>query len=132
MTLESKPSRRRPLEWFNLRGRRGIGMLAYVGMRFSGIALVVYLYLHLVILKQLADGPAAWDAFVDLARQPAFLLLDVILIAGILGHGLNGLRLALVGFGIGISRQKVLLAVIAGIAGVLTVASALVIFMGLV
>lgn len=103
-----------------------------MGMRFSGIALVVYLFLHLYLLKQLADGPAAWDAFVALAKTPAFLLLDVVLIAGILGHGLNGLRLALVGFGLQISLQRVLLMLVAAVAAVLTVIAAVVILFGMV
>lgn len=103
-----------------------------MGMRFSGIALVVYLLLHLYLLKQLADGPAAWDAFVALAKTPAFLLLDVVLIAGILGHGLNGLRLALVGFGLQISLQRVLLMLVAAVAAVLTVIAAVVILFGMV
>ncbi len=129
---KAKEPPRRPAEWFNLGGRRGLGMWAYVGMRFSGIALVVYLYLHLVILSQLAQGPAAWDAFVALAKTPAFLALDVILIAGILGHGLNGLRLGLLGFGIAIPRHKSMIYVVAVVAVVFTVAAAAAIFLGLV
>ncbi len=107
-------------------------MWAYMGMRLSGIALVVYLYLHLVILTQLAAGEASWNAFVVLAKTWPFLLLDVVLIAGILGHGLNGLRLALVGFGVGIGQHKTLLYIAAGIAAVVTAVSAIVIFLGLV
>ena len=107
-------------------------MLAFMGMRFSGIALVVYLFLHLYLLKQLADGPAAWDAFVTLAKTPAFLLLDVVLIAGILGHGLNGLRLAHIGFGFQISLQRVLLMLVAAVAAVFTVIAAVVILFGMV
>ena len=37
------------------------------------------------------------DAFVSLARSPFFLTFDVILLAGILIHGLNGLRVTLTG-----------------------------------
>lgn len=126
------PQKRQPLEWFNVRGRRGLGMLAFMGMRLSGIALVIYLYLHLYLLSQLASGPAAWDAFVALAKTPAFLLLDVVLIAGILAHGLNGLRLALIGFGIAISSQRALLLAAGAIAAVFTVIGAVVILFGMV
>ncbi len=128
MTDATKPARKQPAQWFNLGGRRGIGMWAYVGMRVSGIALVVYLYLHLVILSQLAQGPDAWDAFVRLAKTPWFLALDVILIAGLLGHGLNGLRLALLGFGVGLSSHKGMLYAAVAVAAVLTAASAYLIY----
>jgi succinate dehydrogenase/fumarate reductase cytochrome b subunit len=39
-------------------------------------------------------------------RSPAVLLLDAILLFGILIHGLNGLRLTLVGFGMFLRYQK--------------------------
>jgi succinate dehydrogenase / fumarate reductase cytochrome b subunit len=99
---------RKPFHWIDLRGRR-VGFWAYLAMRLSGIGLVAYLYLHLVILNQLTAGPGAWDGFVGLARSPIFLALDVLLIIGLLVHGLNGLRLTLIGFGIGVPRHKVML-----------------------
>ena len=106
--VKPKPIERRPTEWFNLRGKR-VGFWGFVAMRLSAIGLVLYLYLHLVVIGQLAQGPAAWDGFVALARSPVFLLLDIILIVGILVHGLNGIRLALIGFGIGVPRHKLML-----------------------
>jgi len=101
------PKARRSLRWFDVR-RRKMGMWAYALNRVTGIALVVYLYLHLAILSMLARGQSAWDSFVALARSPFFLSLDVILLAGILIHGLNGLRVALTGFNVGVKSQKAL------------------------
>ncbi len=67
--------------------------------RLSGIGLVVYLYLHLALLNKLRQGPAAWESFLQVMRSPFVTILDAVLLFGILIHGLNGLRLALVGFG---------------------------------
>jgi succinate dehydrogenase / fumarate reductase cytochrome b subunit len=114
-------------QWIDLRGRR-VGFWAYLAMRLSGIGLVVYLYLHLVILNQLTAGPDAWDGFVALARSPIFLALDVLLIIGLLVHGLNGLRLALVGFGIGVPRHKTMLWIGLTLVVILSALSALAIF----
>ena len=125
--VKPKPVERKPAQWINLRGRR-IGMWAYVVMRLSAIGLVLYLFLHLVILSQLAVGPAAWDDFVRLAKSPAFLALDLILIVGILAHGLNGLRLGLIGFGIGVPRHKIMVWVFLALTVVLSILSALAIF----
>lgn len=109
-----EPSQPRPYQptrvegvmaWFNVR-RRGLGSLAFVLNRLTGLGLVVYLFVHLLVLSLLAQGPSAWDEFVRLARSPLFLFLDVVLIAGILIHGLNGIRVTLVGLGIGVARQK--------------------------
>jgi succinate dehydrogenase / fumarate reductase cytochrome b subunit len=94
-----------PLDLLNLRGR-SLGMVAFLLNRITGVGLTVYLLLHLVVLSLLAGGEANWDSFINLARSPLFLALDVLLLAGILIHGLNGIRVALVGMGIGVSRQK--------------------------
>jgi succinate dehydrogenase / fumarate reductase, cytochrome b subunit len=91
--------------WLDVR-RRKLGMWAYALNRITGIGLVIYLYLHLGILSLLLRGQAAWDSFIALARSPFYLALDVLLLAGILIHGLNGLRIALTGFGIGVGAQK--------------------------
>jgi succinate dehydrogenase/fumarate reductase cytochrome b subunit len=89
---------------------------------------VLYLFLHLVILSQLAMGAAQWDSFVATAKSPAFLLLDVILIIGILAHGLNGIRLSLIGFGIGVPSHKLMLWLAVILTIVFSIVSALAIF----
>jgi succinate dehydrogenase cytochrome b subunit len=103
-TLES-PTVRRAGRWFDVRHRK-LGMWAYALNRITGIGLVIYLYLHLVVLSMLSGGPSSWDSFVALARTPLFLTLDVILLAGMLIHGLNGLRVTLTGFGVAVRAQK--------------------------
>jgi succinate dehydrogenase / fumarate reductase, cytochrome b subunit len=69
---------------------------------------VFYLYLHLAVMSMLLRGEAAWHGFLRLATTPAFLGLDVVLIFGLLFHGLNGLRVALVGTGLAANRQRAL------------------------
>jgi succinate dehydrogenase / fumarate reductase cytochrome b subunit len=105
-------------------------MWAYTLNRITGIGLVVYLYLHLGVLRVLARGQSSWDSFVSLARSPYYLALDVLLLAAILIHGLNGLRVALRGFDIGVRAQKALFSILMLVAGVALVAAALKIFGG--
>jgi len=119
--------KRKPLEWFNLKGKR-VGFWAYVVMRLSALGLVLYLFLHLGILSQLAVGPTAWNDFVAIAKSPLVLLLDVVLIIGMLAHGLDGVRLTLIGFGIGVPRQKVMLWIGLALTIVFSVLSALAVF----
>lgn len=123
------PKIRRAVNWFDVRWRKP-GMWAYALNRITGIFLVVYLYLHLAVLSMLSRGPGSWDAFISLARTPYFLTLDVILLAGILIHGLNGLRVALTGFGIGVKAQKGLFAVLMLVAIVVLGVAALKIYGG--
>lgn len=117
------------IRWFDFRSWR-LGMIAYVLNRVTALGLVLYLYIHLVVLTMLAAGPKSWDPFVTIVRSPFFLMLDVILLAGLLIHGLNGLRIALTGFGYGVRAQKPLFVALMIFAAIALVAGALKIFMG--
>jgi succinate dehydrogenase / fumarate reductase, cytochrome b subunit len=129
MATLDPPKVRRAGRWFDVR-RRKLGMWAYALNRITGIGLVVYLYLHLVILSLLTRGPGGWNAFVSLARSPWFLTLDVVLLAGILIHGLNGIRIALTGLNIGVRAQKSLFGMLMLVAAVALFIAALKIFGG--
>lgn len=115
------PPRRRiasAARWFDVR-HRGPGTWAYVLNRITGLVLVAYLYVHLAVLSLLARGPGAYDAFVGVMRAPAFLALDLVLIAAWLVHALNGLRLTVIGLGYGVRAQRTMLAA-ATVAGLVT------------
>ena len=94
-----------PVGWLDPRGRT-LGHVAFVGNRVTGLGLVFYLYLHLGILSMLLFGERAWNDFLSLATTTVFLLLDVLLLFGLLYHGLNGLRVALVGMGYAPNLQR--------------------------
>jgi succinate dehydrogenase / fumarate reductase cytochrome b subunit len=120
----ARSTRRRGVAgWFDPRHRR-LGGWAFALNRLSGLGIVVYLALHLVILAQLARGPEAWDAFVALASSPIVLAFDVVLLAGLLLHGLNGVRVTLVGFGLVVSRQKALFLALMVVAALVAVSGA--------
>jgi succinate dehydrogenase / fumarate reductase cytochrome b subunit len=127
MATLNYPKIRRAGRWFDVRRRR-LGMWAYTLNRITGIGLVVYLYLHLGVLSLLARGQSSWDSFVSLARSPFYLGLDVVLLAGILIHGLNGLRIALTGFDVGVKAQKALFGILMLAAALALIAAALKIF----
>jgi succinate dehydrogenase, cytochrome b556 subunit len=97
--------RRGAIAWLDPRGRR-IGYWAFVLHRLTGLGLVLYLGIHLWVLNMLRQGPTRWNDFVTLAKSPLFLLLDVILLFGVLFHGLNGIRVTLVGMGLAVTQHK--------------------------
>jgi len=76
--------------------------------RITGLGLVFYLYLHLGVLSLLLAGEWAWNDFLEIATSTVFLGLDVLLLFGILFHGLNGVRVGLVGTGVVPNRQMAL------------------------
>jgi len=96
-----------PSGWLDPRGR-ALGSWAFAVNRVTGLGLVFYLYLHLGVLSLLLVGESAWNDFLELATTTVFLLLDVLLLFGLLYHGLNGIRVALVGSGVVPNRQRAL------------------------
>jgi succinate dehydrogenase / fumarate reductase cytochrome b subunit len=90
--------------WANLR-RRHIGSVAFLTNRVTGLLVIGYLYLHLGVLYLLTEGPGSWATVLHLFKNHGVLALESLLILFILVHGLNGLRLALVGTGIGVRHQ---------------------------
>lgn len=96
-----------PMTWFDPRGR-ALGSLAFALNRLTALGLVLYLYLHLGVLSLLLRGEDAWSDFLRLATTGAFLALDALLLFGLLFHGLNGIRIALVGSGVVPERHRAL------------------------
>ena len=123
----TSPRRRGVYGWVDPRGRR-LGHWAFILNRLTGLGVLLYLGLHLVVLSMLATGPNAWDNFVSLALTPVFLAMDVVLIFGLLLHGLNGIRVTLVGFGLVVDRQKALFVSLMVIGAIVLVVAALHIF----
>jgi succinate dehydrogenase / fumarate reductase cytochrome b subunit len=111
--------------WVDVRGRR-LGGWAFILNRLAGLGVLFYLYLHLLVLSQLAVGADAWNSLLQhWFLNPVFLALDVVLLAGLLVHGLNGIRLMLVEFGLVVSRQKALLVALTVIGAIVLLISVL-------
>jgi succinate dehydrogenase / fumarate reductase cytochrome b subunit len=92
-------------KWFDPRGRQP-GTWAFILNRVTGLGLTFYLYLHLIVLGRLAQGPEAYDSFVALAKSPIFVFGEFLVVAAAIYHGLNGIRVALNSFGFVIPRQR--------------------------
>jgi len=128
--LESRgPVRaRRPLSaWFDVRRDR-LGSWAFALNRLTALGLTLYLFIHMAVLYLLAQGESRWDSFILVVRSPLFLALDVVLIFGILFHGLNGIRVSLVGMGIGVRNHRRLFWILSAIGLVLLLVSAWLVF----
>jgi succinate dehydrogenase / fumarate reductase, cytochrome b subunit len=103
----NRPSPSRFWMWFNPIGRE-TGGWAFILNRITALGLTFYLYLHLVVLGQLAKGPEAYDGFVALMHNPFVLVGELLVVAAGILHGLNGIRIILTTFGIGVTYQKTL------------------------
>jgi succinate dehydrogenase / fumarate reductase cytochrome b subunit len=99
---------------------RDPGWLAFALNRLSGHILVLYLILHFVILSQLLDGPSGWDRLLGVFGSRPFLVADTLLIAAVVFHGLNGLRVTALTFGVGSRHVTALILVVLATTTVLT------------
>jgi succinate dehydrogenase / fumarate reductase cytochrome b subunit len=102
-TTRNQPSARRFWSWF-IPLRRDIGFWAFALNRITG--LTFYLFLHLIVLSKLAQGPGAYDEFLALTENPIIKLGEWAVVAAAILHGLNGIRVILTSFGVGVTRQK--------------------------
>jgi succinate dehydrogenase / fumarate reductase cytochrome b subunit len=84
------------------------GTAAWALQRLSGLFLTVYLVAHLFVIGTVVRGESSFDNMLSNFEKTPFLVLDAGLVGVVAFHGLNGLRLILMDFAVGLRFQKVL------------------------
>ena len=85
---------------------KGLGMWAWMLFRISGLILVFYLGAHIIVIST-----GQFDKLNDLMKMfdnPILVLADLALVVAVLYHAVNGVRIILMDFGIGVRRHKML------------------------
>jgi len=92
------------------------GMLAWALFRITGLALVAYIAMHILVISNLHD-PAKFDKTMDFLGSWKFRLLEIGLFGVVLYHSLNGVRILIVDFFNGSQHQAKLFwgVVVAGV-----------------
>jgi succinate dehydrogenase cytochrome b556 subunit len=67
--------------------------------RLSGVALLVYLFLHVLTIHKLGQGPRAFDEAMATFRHPLFKLAEIGLLGTVIAHAMNGIRITLLDLG---------------------------------
>jgi len=78
------------------RGREG--QWSWIAHRVTGVAIILFLFLHVLDTSLVGFGPAAYETFVTLYRFAPFRVLEVALAGAVLYHGINGIRIILIDF----------------------------------
>ena len=78
------------------RGRAG--MWAWIFHRASGVGILLFLLIHILDTTLILLGPNAYNHMISLYKQPFFRPMEVVLLAAILYHSLNGIRISLLDF----------------------------------
>lgn len=94
--------RYRPALW---PARYAVGAWAFSLHRIAGVAIATYGLAHIIVISFASRG-GPFDSVMRLFQSPLFLLGELLLVAAILFHALNGFRIILFDLGIGIERQK--------------------------
>ncbi len=106
-----------------------VGMTAWVIQRVSGILLLVYLFLHVETIHHLSEGPVEFNRQMAIYSTRFFKLLEIGLLATVILHALNGIRLTVLDLGFAHKQQKKLFwGLVIGVGAALFIAGAIPIF----
>ena len=83
-------------------GRWGLERYLYTLHRLSGLGLLMYFVLHIVVTSARALGEDAWIRAMQSVTGPLFTLGEYAVFVAFAFHAVNGVRLVLVELGIGI------------------------------
>jgi succinate dehydrogenase / fumarate reductase, cytochrome b subunit len=89
---------------------KATGMWAWLLFRISGVILALYLLVHIIVISTghwSADSKTLND-LMKMFDQPILVILDLALVVAVLYHALNGVRIILMDFGVGIHRHKII------------------------
>ncbi len=78
------------------RGREG--MWSWVAHRITGVLVFFFLFVHVLDTALVRVSPSLYDAVIATYKTPIVNLLEVGLVAAVLYHALNGLRIIAVDF----------------------------------
>ena len=105
-----KPARRRTLY------RGDPGMWSWVLHRITGATIFFFLFVHVLDTALVRVSPEAYNEVVNTYKTPIIGLMEVGLVAAVLYHALNGIRVILIDFWQhGPKYQRLMLWIIAGI-----------------
>jgi succinate dehydrogenase / fumarate reductase cytochrome b subunit len=84
-------------------------MWSWLLHRITGLGLLVFLFIHIVDISVIGFGPKVYNESVLLFDQAIVRLLSLALVASVLYHALNGLRIMAIDFwSKGVRYQKAL------------------------
>jgi succinate dehydrogenase / fumarate reductase, cytochrome b subunit len=96
--------------------RGDAGMWSWVAHRITGVLTFFFLFAHVLDTALVRVSPEAYNSVIETYKNPLVNLLEVGLVAAVLYHALNGVRIMLVDFwSKGAKYQRLMLWIILGI-----------------
>jgi succinate dehydrogenase / fumarate reductase, cytochrome b subunit len=69
-----------------------------VAHRITGVGILLFLFAHIVDTSLVGWGPDAYNRVISLYHHPIVLVMELGLVAAVLFHGLNGIRIMIIDF----------------------------------
>ena len=105
--------------------RGKVGMWSWVLHRITGVAIFFFLLVHVLDTALVRVAPEAYNVVIATYQTPLIGVAELGLVAAVLYHGFNGIRIALIDFwSKGTKYQNVMFWVVVGAAFVLFAAFA--------
>ena len=78
--------------------RGGQGQWAWALHRITGVAVILFLFVHIADTALVAFGPELYERVVQVYHNPLIRLMEMGLAAAVLFHALNGIRIIIIDF----------------------------------
>jgi succinate dehydrogenase cytochrome b subunit len=78
------------------RGREG--QWSWVAHRVTGVVIILFLFAHVVDTAVVGWGPDAYNKVIHVYQNPIVGILEFVLVACVIYHALNGLRIMIIDF----------------------------------
>lgn len=101
------------------------GFVSFALRRFTGVVLALYLFTHMWVIGSVNQGPDAFNARLNLVQTPFFKIAEIALLAAVVYHAFDGIRLLIVHYFNVTDQRKSLFYAIFAIAALLTIAGGL-------
>ena len=105
MNIKRYPNKLGIMGW-GLGGRWGIERYAYTLHRITGLGILSYFLLHILVTSSRALGEPAWKAAMNMVHHPVFLVGEYLVFAAFAFHAANGIRLVMIELGWGIGKPE--------------------------
>jgi succinate dehydrogenase / fumarate reductase, cytochrome b subunit len=103
LQTKGRPNRLGVVGWVG-GGRWGFERYLFTLHRVTGLGLLTYFLMHIVLTSARAFGQPAWEQAMARVAGGVFVMGEYLVFAAFAFHALNGVRLALVELGIGIGK----------------------------
>jgi succinate dehydrogenase / fumarate reductase cytochrome b subunit len=75
-----------------------LGQWSWLAHRVTGVAIILFLFAHVVDTALVGWGPDAYNRVVAVYHNPFIRLLELGLVAAVVYHALNGVRIMIIDF----------------------------------